>query len=122
MDVFTKPSTITSGALTSQNQSQSGKRDHSLDGQEQLKCRKNDTGGIQAGVKSVNQGTAKHQAEIQPNIGEKNNEVPNKTSFSSTDVCYPGEDSRQNNSSLDRGRQSRETTVQGGSSQQPTTH
>ena len=118
MDVFKKPSTTTSGALTSSNQSYTGKRDHSLDGQEQEKCRKTDTGGIHAGVKRVNQGTTKHQAEIPPNINESNNEVPNKTRYSGKDIRYSKMDSRQNDSSLDRGRQSGGTTVQGGSSSQ----
>ena len=74
--------------------------------------------GIQAGVKSANQGTASHQAEIPANINEQNNEVPDKTRFGSNDLRYRNVVSRQNDSSLDRGRQSRGSTVQGGSSQQ----
>ena len=118
MDVKTNPATITSGALTSHNQSHPGKRDHFLDGQEKSKCMRNDTGGIQAGVKHANQGNTNNQAVIHPNINEESNKVPNKTKFGSTDLRYHREDSRQTESSLDRDGQSRETTVQGGSSQQ----
>ena len=110
-------STITSGALTSQNQiqSQSGKRDHSLDGQESSKRRRNNTARIQAGVKSANQGAAKHQAEMPAQIIEKNNPVPLMTNFPSNDVRSRFH--RQGDRSQDRGRQSRGTTGRGGSSQ-----